>query len=803
MLDIFTERARQVILFAKEEASELMKPYVDTEQILLGLLKDKSGMPYEIFLNHKINISALVKETRSRIQVGAIIMPKAEIPFSITAGQVLKYSVEEAKFMGSAYVSSEHLFLGLLRESRGRAYSILSNIGFEIIGMREYVAYYTKSKAKSKVAVSSTPLLDEFGKDLTKLAKDNKLDRIIGRENELNRLIQVISRRQKNNVVLIGEPGVGKTAIVEALAVKLLDLSVPKFLRSKRVVSLELGNLVAGTKYRGQFEERLKSLIKEIENDRNIILFIDEIHTIVGAGSAEGSIDAANMLKPALARGVVQCIGATTVSEYKKYFEKDAALDRRFQTIIVEQPTKEETVNIIKGIVSYYEDFHKVSIPFDVIEETVYLTDRYITNKNQPDKSIDVIDEAAAKIKLEKMLTPKDITVAKDKIDEARTLRDNFVAVGDFEMIDKYSKKIDRLFKNYKTKVDNWELTSENSWGAVSVNDVADVVSLITGIPSNKLKADEKQRIAKIDQELKKYIIGQDEAIDLLSKSIKRNYSGISNPNRPIGSFIFLGPTGVGKTEVVKKLAELVFGRVDALVKIDMSEYMEKFNVSRLIGSPPGYVGHDNGGKFTEQIRTKPYSVVLFDEIEKAHPDVLNILLQILDEGVITDSLGHKVNFKNTIIVMTSNLGSKTTMNDKPLGFDNKINKGDVVDFDKFKVNAKKEVKEYFSPEFLNRIDNVVYFKPLTNDELITIMDIQVDEINSRLLKLGRSIAIDDKTKRFLISNDYPYVYGARPIRRILQEYLEDKLSDLMLDKTYDKRKKFKATVVDDELVII
>ncbi len=802
MLDIFTERARQVILFAKEEAGELMKPYVDTEHILLGILKDKSGMPYEIFLNHKINISALIKEIRSLIQTGAIVMPKAEIPFSITAGQVLKFSVEEAKFMGSAFVSSEHLFLGLLRESRGRAYSILSNVGFEIIGMREYVAYYTKSKMQNKVTVSSTPLLDEFSKDLTKLAKESKLDRVIGRERELSRLIQVISRRHKNNVVLIGEPGVGKTAVVEALAIKLLDLSVPKFLKDKRIVSLELGNLVAGTKYRGQFEERLKSLIKEIENNHNIILFIDEIHTIVGAGSAEGSIDAANMLKPALARGVVQCIGATTVSEYKKYFEKDAALDRRFQTIIVEQPTKEETISIIKGIVGYYEDFHKVLIPHDVIEETVYLTDRYMTNKNQPDKSIDVIDEAAAKIKLDKMLIPKEITVAKDKIEEVRELRDNFIAVGNFEMIDIYSKKVDKLFKSYRNKVDKWTLASENTWGSVSVEDVADVVSLITGIPSNKLKSDEKQRIAKIDEELKKHIIGQDEAIDLLSKSIKRNYSGISNPNRPIGSFIFLGPTGVGKTEVVKKLAEIVFGREDALVRVDMSEYMEKFNVSRLIGSPPGYIGHGKGSQFTEYIRTKPYSVVLFDEIEKAHPDVLNILLQILDDGVLTDSLGHKVNFRNTIVVMTSNLGSKTTMNDKPLGFDNKLNKGDTVDFDKFKVNAKKEVKEYFSPEFLNRIDNIVYFKPLSNDELIKIMDIQIEEINNRLLKLGRSVVIDDKTKRFLISNNYPYMYGARPIRRILQEYLEDKLSDLMLDTTYDKRKKFKAMVVDDELVI-
>jgi len=799
MLEIFTERARHAILYAKEEAERLMRSHIDPEHFLLGLLRERSGIAYTVFVSQDIDVSTLIKEIRSKSDHGNIIMARGSLPFSALAKKVLDYSFEEAKMLGSKFVGSEHILLGLLREERSRAYLILSREGLKLSAVRDEILRLIDGKGSE--IIISTPVLDEFSKDLTKLAKQHKLDKIIGRDKELDRLIQIISRRHKNNAILLGESGVGKTAIVEALAMKLLDDNMPDFLSNKRVVSLELGTLVAGTKYRGQFEERLKNLIKEIEQDKNIILFIDEIHTIVGAGAAEGSIDAANMLKPALARGEVQCIGATTLAEYRKFFEKDAALERRFQTILVEQPSVEESIDILKGIRGYYEEYHKVFIPDNVIDEAVYLSDRFITDKNQPDKSIDIIDEAAAKVKLSNYILPDNISKLKSKIVDTRAKKDNYISDNNTIMVDRYIKKIDKLTEDYKLKTDEWLLDIDSNWPSLTVEDIASTVSDITNIPSKRLERDERERISKIGEELKQFVIGQDEAIAQLSRSIKRNYAGVSNPDRPIGSFIFLGPTGVGKTEIAKQLAELVFGNKDLLIRIDMSEYLERFSVSRLIGAPPGYVGYEEGGILTEQVRRKPYSVVLFDEIEKAHPDIMNILLQIMDEGKITDSLGHQVNFRNTIIIITSNIGTRAAGDSSSVGFNN-LHKYNSIDYNAYKLEAKKEVKRFFSPEFLNRLDNVIYFKPLTDAELMKIMDIQIDKINFRLSKLGKSISISESTKKFLLSNDYPYVYGARPIQRILQEYIEDKLSDKILDQTDSKKRKFKAVVVNDELLI-
>ncbi len=802
MFEMFTDSARRVIVFAKEEAEKLMQPYIDTEHILLGLLREKRGVTAEIFNQRKINTLSVMKDMRMSAEQGNIFMFKGSLPFSPTAKKALDYAVEESRSFGHKYVNTEHLLLGLTREKRGKAAAMLSRLGFDITSLREDVRALASSYSSGGEPAGTTPTLDEFGRDLTALAKQGKLDPVIGRSTEINRLVQILSRRQKNNAVLLGEPGVGKTAIVEGLASRMLEEDIPDFLRKKRLISLEIGALVAGTKYRGQFEERMKNLLKEIEAEKNIVIFIDEIHTIVGAGAAEGSIDAANMLKPALARGGLQCIGATTLSEYRKQFEKDGALERRFQTILVGEPSQLQTVNILKGIRKYYENFHRVFVPDKVIEETVFLSDRYITDKRQPDKSIDVIDEACAKKKLVRAEVPEDIRKLKTRLGSIRREREKYLPLNEYDKIEKYTRELDRVGELYQTKVASWEEELDTNWPAITAEDVADVVSVMTGIPSNRLNSDDKKRVASIDRDLKEFVIGQDEAIDSVAKAIKRSFAGLSNPHRPIGSFIFLGPTGVGKTEVARRLAQMVFGTEEALIRIDMSEFMEKFNVSRLVGAPPGYVGYEEGGKLTEQVRRRPYSVVLFDEVEKAHPEVMNILLQILDEGFITDSLGHKVNFKNTVIILTSNIGTKEGTSEKSLGFGGKGRGGVHLDYGRFRSAAEKELKNHFPPEFLNRLDNIVYFRPLGEEELSVIMDLQIREINKRLEKIGKRVVIDEKTKRFLLSGDYPFRYGARPIKRILQNHIEDKLADILINDKMLRRKTFKTAVVDDEVVI-
>lgn len=773
---------------------------VDTEHILLGLFIEKTGIAATIFMKRNINISSIVMKIRRSSDMSDIFALKGNLNYSPLVTKVLEYAAEEANTFGKEIVDTEHLLLGLVRETEGKASAILSRIGFDVESLRNDIKIYYK-KGSSDKENSETPVLDEFGRDLTALARDGKLDPVVGRQDEIIRLLQILGRRQKNNAVLIGEPGIGKTAIVEGLAKRMLDEDIPVFLRDKRIVSLEMGALVAGTKYRGQFEERMKKLLKEIETAKNIVLFIDEIHTLVGAGAAEGSIDAASMLKPALARGGVQCIGATTLAEYRKHFEKDGALVRRFQTIIVQPPTEKQTVAIIKGIKKYYEEYHKVLIPDEVAEEVVSLTDRYITDKFQPDKSIDVIDEACSKRKINKNMLPKNLEKLKHRINSASSEREKYIPYNEYDKIEQFTKEINKLDALYKAKINSWNKDINETYQSLTSDDVAEVVSIMTGIPAKKLQSDDKARVAGIASEIKKYVIGQDEAVDSVAKSIKRSFAGITNPDKPLGSFIFLGPTGVGKTEVAKRLAEIVFGSRDALIRIDMSEYMEKFNVSRLVGAPPGYVGYEEGGKLTEQVRRRPYSVVLFDEVEKAHPDVMNILLQILDEGFVTDSLGHKVNFKNTIIILTSNIGTKEGTDDKSLGFGGMKNAG-TLDHSRFKSAAEKELKMRFAPEFLNRLDNIIYFKPLGLEELKVIFDIQLAEINKRLAPSGKKISISDDVKEYLLTNNYPYMYGARPVKRILQSHIEDKLADILINDTSPKRKVFKAVVKNNEVLI-
>lgn len=800
MFDNLSNRAMQVLAHAKEEADKLAQPVIDTEHILLGLFIEKTGIAATIFMKRNINISSIVMKIRRSSDMSDIFALKGNLNYSPLVTKVLEYAAEEANTFGKEIVDTEHLLLGLVRETEGKASAILSRIGFDVESLRNDIKIYYK-KGSSDKENSETPVLDEFGRDLTALARDGKLDPVVGRQDEIIRLLQILGRRQKNNAVLIGEPGIGKTAIVEGLAKRMLDEDIPVFLRDKRIVSLEMGALVAGTKYRGQFEERMKKLLKEIETAKNIVLFIDEIHTLVGAGAAEGSIDAASMLKPALARGGVQCIGATTLAEYRKHFEKDGALVRRFQTIIVQPPTEKQTVAIIKGIKKYYEEYHKVLIPDEVAEEVVSLTDRYITDKFQPDKSIDVIDEACSKRKINKNMLPKNLEKLKHRINSASSEREKYIPYNEYDKIGQFTKEINKLDALYKAKINSWNKDINETYQSLTSDDVAEVVSIMTGIPAKKLQSDDKARVAGIASEIKKYVIGQDEAVDSVAKSIKRSFAGITNPDKPLGSFIFLGPTGVGKTEVAKRLAEIVFGSRDALIRIDMSEYMEKFNVSRLVGAPPGYVGYEEGGKLTEQVRRRPYSVVLFDEVEKAHPDVMNILLQILDEGFVTDSLGHKVNFKNTIIILTSNIGTKEGTDDKSLGFGGMKNAG-TLDHSRFKSAAEKELKMRFAPEFLNRLDNIIYFKPLGLEELKVIFDIQLAEINKRLAPSGKKISISDDVKEYLLTNNYPYMYGARPVKRILQSHIEDKLADILINDTSPKRKVFKAVVKNNEVLI-
>jgi len=780
MFEKFTERGRKVIVYAREEAERLQNDYLGTEHILLGTLREEDGIPVAVLRKMGIDIDQVRMEVERNLPSSGNTLTFGDIPFTPRAKKVLEYAVEEARLLGHNYIGSEHLLLGLIREEEGIGGKILRSFGVNLLGSRQLVINYLRRAATQVTAKKSpTPALDEFSRDLTLLAKNGKLDPVIGRENEIDRVLQILSRRTKNNPVIIGEAGIGKTAIVEGLAQRIVSSDVPENMLNRRVVSLDLGALIAGTKYRGQFEERLKIVMKEIVQADNIILFIDELHTLVGAGAAEGSIDASSMLKPALARGEIQCIGATTLDEFRKHIEKDGALKRRFQPIFVQPPGVEETINIIKGLRPKYEAHHKVKITDESIAAASRLADRYITDRFLPDKAIDVIDEAGAKAKLTRFTYPAEMKNIEKRLKKLEQEKSLFTRIKDYVRVESINEEEERLRETLDGIHKDWKDLQDKNIPVIDEEDVAVIISNITGIPLSRLEEKEVARLLRMEEELHKRVVGQDEAIAAVSRAIRRSRVGLKSRKQPIGSFIFLGPTGVGKTELARTLATFLFDSEDALIRVDMSEYMEKFSSSRLVGSPPGYVGYDEGGQLTEKIRRRPYSVVLFDEIEKAHPDIFNMLLQVLDDGYLTDSVGRKVDFKNTVIIMTSNLGARMIDKDTSLGFrkDNSTSQ-----YNKMKENVLSELKRSFNPEFLNRVDEVVVFHPLSNPHLLQIIDILVGDLNAQML-ISRNIHIEvsSEVKEWLIKENFQPTYGARPLRRAIQRYITDPLSEEML----------------------
>ena len=796
MFEKFTERGRKVIVYAREEAERLQNDYLGTEHVLLGTLREEDGIPVAVLRKMGIDVDQIRTEVERNLPSSGNTLTFGDIPFTPRAKKVLEYAVEEARLLGHNYIGSEHLLLGLIREEEGIGGKILRSFGVNLLGSRQLVINYLRRAATQVSAKKSpTPALDEFSRDLTQLARSGKLDPVIGRDQEIERVLHILSRRTKNNPVIIGEPGIGKTAIVEGLAQRIINSDVPENIQNRRVVSLDLGALIAGTKYRGQFEERLKIVMKEIVQADNIILFIDELHTLVGAGAAEGSIDASSMLKPALARGEVHCIGATTLDEFRKHIEKDGALKRRFQPIYVQPPNVDETINIIKGLRSKYESHHKIKITDEAVVASAQLSDRYMTDRFLPDKAIDVIDEAGAKAKLKRYTCPTEMKVIEKKLKKLEQEKNLFSRIKDYVRVESIQEEEDRLRETLEGIHKDWKDDQEKNIPIVDEEDIALIVSHITGIPLSRLEEKEVSRLLRMEEEIHKRIVGQDAAIEAVSRAIRRSRVGLKTRKQPIGSFIFLGPTGVGKTELARSLAQFLFDTEDALIRVDMSEYMEKFSSSRLVGSPPGYVGYDDGGQLTEKIRRRPYSVVLFDEIEKAHPDIFNMLLQVLDDGFMTDSFGRKVDFRNTIIIMTSNLGARMIDKDTTLGFQQASAR---TQYDKMKDNVTSELKRAFNPEFLNRIDEVVVFHPLANEHLIKIVDMLVLELNNQMVH-DRSIELEvsQEVKEWLIQENFQPTYGARPMRRAIQKHLADPLSEHILRGRFKDVHKVLVTLKD------
>ncbi|MEW9702672.1 ATP-dependent protease ATP-binding subunit ClpC [Paenibacillus sp. SI8] len=804
MFGRFTERAQKVLSLAQEEAVRLGHNNIGTEHILLGLIREGEGIAAKALVALGLGLEKIQDEVESLIGRGQ--EQPTNIAYTPRAKKVIELSMDEARKLGHTYVGTEHILLGLIREGEGVAARVLNNLGVSLNKARQQVLQLlgsseTVSPNHGSNQNVNTPTLDGLARDLTAYAKEGHLDPVIGRSKEIERVIQVLSRRTKNNPVLIGEPGVGKTAIAEGLAQKIINNEIPETLKDKRVMTLDMGSVVAGTKYRGEFEDRLKKIMDEIRQAGNIVLFIDELHTLIGAGGAEGAIDASNILKPALARGELQCIGATTLDEYRKYIEKDAALERRFQPITVDQPSPEEAVQILHGLRDRYEAHHRVKITDAAIEEAVKLSDRYITDRFLPDKAIDLIDEASSKVRLRSYTVPPSLKQLENKLDDIRKEKDAAVQSQEFEKAAGLRDTEQKLREELDTTKNEWKEKQGRLDTEVTPEDIAQVVASWTGIPVSKLAEEETERLLKMEDILHERVIGQEEAVKAVSRAIRRARAGLKDPKRPMGSFIFLGPTGVGKTELARALAESLFGDDNAVIRIDMSEYMEKHSTSRLVGAPPGYVGYEEGGQLTEKVRRKPYSVVLLDEIEKAHPEVFNILLQVLEDGRLTDSKGRTVDFRNTLIIMTSNVGADTIKKNSTLGFTAAQDAG--KDYSNMKDKVMGELKKSFRPEFLNRIDEIIVFHSLDEAHIARIVSLMADDLRKRLKEHEVDFALTDKAKLFLAKEGFDPTYGARPLRRAIQKHIEDRLSEELLRGNISKGDSLTIDEKEGELVVL
>ena len=810
----FTKRAEKALEYAGDLAQGFGHNYIGTEHILYGLVKEGSGVASQVLNMQKITAENVVEEIEVLIGKGDKSQNRGEIGFTPRSKRVIENAFLEARKLGSEFIGTEHLLIGIMREGDSVAVRIMMDLNInpqklyneivKVINEDENAGVSDKQpKEKARGSYNQTPTLNQYGTDLTKKATEGKLDPVIGRKDEIQRVIQILSRRTKNNPCLIGEPGVGKTAVAEGLAEKIIAEDVPEMLKNKRVVSLDIASMVAGAKYRGDFEERIKKCLEEVKKAGDVILFIDEVHTIVGAGSAEGAVDAANILKPLLARGEVQVIGATTLNEYRKYIEKDSALERRFSPVTVGEPTNEETIEILKGIRDRYEAHHNVKITDEAIKAAVELSTRYINDRFLPDKAIDLVDEAASRVKMRTYTQPDTLKKLEEEISAMNKEKDDAIKVQDFEKAAGLRDKINVEKEKLQKEKEKWESKNTKSITTLTEEDIAEVVASWTGVPVKKLTQTENEKLRNLEQTLHQRVIGQNEAVDAVAKAIRRGRVGLKDPNRPIGSFLFLGPTGVGKTELSKALAESLFGNEDAMIRIDMSEYMEGHSVSKLIGSPPGYVGFDEGGQLTEKIRRKPYSVILFDEIEKAHPDVMNMLLQILDDGRLTDAQGRTVNFKNTVIIMTSNIGARLITDKTTLGFSaGDKNEESQKEYETIKKDVMGELKKQFRPEFINRIDEIIVFHKLNDEDIKQIIDIMLNQVTKRMAEKGYELEIDNSVKELIAKKGVDTNYGARPLKRAIQNILEDKIAEEILDGNIRSNKKAIIKAEDDKIVI-
>ena len=815
MMYKFTARAEKAIEIANDIAMELGHKYIGTEHILYGLCKEGTGIASKVLENQNITDEDILQEIEMLIGTGEAIDDREALGFTPRSKRVIENAFIEARKLGSEYIGTEHLLIGIMREGDSVAVRIMMDLGIDprklyneivkVINEDEADTNSNKATDKNSGSFNSTPTLNQFGSDLTKQAREGKLDPVIGRKTEIDRVIQILSRRTKNNPCLIGEPGVGKTAVVEGLAEKIVADDVPEMLKNKRVVTLDISGMVAGAKYRGDFEERIKKCLAEVKKAGDVILFIDEIHTIVGAGSAEGAVDAANILKPLLARGEVQVIGATTLNEYRKYIEKDSALERRFSPVQVGEPTNEETIKILEGLRDKYEAHHNVKITEEAIRAAVELSVRYINDRFLPDKAIDLIDEAASRVKMKTYTMPDSIKELEEKIEAINREKEEAIRVQDFEKAATLRDKVNAEKEKLEKEKKKWQSKNSKNVMSLTEEDIAEVIASWTGIPVNKITQDENEKLKHLEETLHKRVIGQNEAVEAVSKAIRRGRVGLKDPNRPIGSFLFLGPTGVGKTELSKALAEALFGNESAMIRVDMSEYMEPHSVAKLIGSPPGYVGYDEGGQLTEKIRRKPYSVILFDEIEKAHPDVMNMLLQILDDGRLTDAQGRTVNFKNTVIIMTSNVGARAITDKNVLGFSNNIGDGkqeQEKEYETIKKDVMAELKKQFRPEFINRIDDIIVFHKLTDDDIGKIIEIMLKQVKERLSEQEYDVEIDKSVKDLVAKKGIDANYGARPLKRAIQSSVEDKIAEAILNGKIIPHKKAKIYAENDEIKV-